>query len=166
MKWERMAQGPAVTVEFFFAKEQLTHVHLDVNVSETGMLWRYCTDEKAQPTVLKGIKDFLEAYCLKQQKRSSIELNLSGLPPFTQRALQAIEDLPFGEATDYSGVAARCGSPKAYRAAGSACGRNPFPLLIPCHRVLAAQGKLGGFSIGGLDVKRRLLDFEGISYSP
>jgi O-6-methylguanine DNA methyltransferase len=73
-------------------------------------------------------------------------------------ALQKIEP---GDTWSYAEVASAIGSPKATRAVGRACGANPIPLLIPCHRVLASGGKLGGFS-GGLDWKQLLLAAEGI----
>lgn len=67
-----------------------------------------------------------------------------------------------GRTRSYIEIAASLGKPKAARAVGNACGANPIPLLVPCHRVLAAGGHLGGFS-GGLDWKRRLLEREGIT---
>ncbi len=79
---------------------------------------------------------------------------------FQQRVWSALRQIGFGETKSYSEVAAAVGSPKATRALGSACGANPIPLFIPCHRVLASGGKLGGFS-GGLSWKMRLLAVEG-----
>jgi len=77
-----------------------------------------------------------------------------------QRAVwRAIADIPYGQTSTYAEIARAAGRARAVRAAGSATGANPIPLLIPCHRVIAAHGKLGGFS-GGLDAKRRLLALE------
>jgi methylated-DNA-[protein]-cysteine S-methyltransferase len=84
---------------------------------------------------------------------------------FTGRVLEAVHGIPFGAALSYGEVAAAVGSPGAARAVGQAVGSNPLPLVIPCHRVLAAHGRLGGFG-GGLAWKRFLLDLEGISYAP
>ena len=75
------------------------------------------------------------------------------------RAMQAV---PWGKTTSYAELARRIGRPKAVRAVGGACGANPIPVFIPCHRVLAADGKLGGFS-GGLDWKRTLLAAEAVA---
>lgn len=83
---------------------------------------------------------------------------LDGLPPFIRRALIALRRVPRGRTIGYGDLARRAGSPGAARAAGSACARNPVPLWVPCHRVVASNG-LGGFS-GGLDVKRALLNLE------
>ena len=80
---------------------------------------------------------------------------------FQQRVWSALKEIPSGETRSYGEVAASIRSPKATRAVGSACGANPIPVLIPCHRVLASGGRLGGFS-GGLDWKRRLLMVEGV----
>ncbi|MHC1729153.1 MAG: methylated-DNA--[protein]-cysteine S-methyltransferase [Syntrophobacteraceae bacterium] len=79
--------------------------------------------------------------------------------PFDQRVWRAIGAIPFGKTLSYGQIAQAAGSPRAFRATGRACGRNPVPLLIPCHRVIAGAGKLGGYS-GGLDIKKFLLDLE------
>ena len=83
---------------------------------------------------------------------------LDGLPPFIRRALSVLRRVPRGRTIGYGDLARRAGSPGAARASGSACARNPVPLWVPCHRVVASNG-LGGFS-GGLDVKRALLRLE------
>jgi methylated-DNA-[protein]-cysteine S-methyltransferase len=82
---------------------------------------------------------------------------------FQHKVWAAIEKIPFGKARSYGEIAAQIGHPRAARAVGAACGANPLPLFVPCHRVLASDGRLGGFS-GGLDVKRKLLRFEGIEF--
>jgi len=92
---------------------------------------------------------------------SSYPVCLLDQPPFTRRALSAARRIPFGEVRTYGWVARRAGRPGGARAAGQAMSRNPVPLLIPCHRVVAAAGRLGGFG-GGLGMKRALLALEGI----
>ena len=84
------------------------------------------------------------------------------LPRFTAKVLDAVARIPFGAALSYGDIAKEVGSPKAARAVGQAVGNNPLPLLIPCHRVLAAEGRIGGFGCG-LAWKRFLLDLEGIA---
>lgn len=79
---------------------------------------------------------------------------------FQQRVWTALQAIPLGTTQSYAEIAAAVGTPGGMRAVGNACGANPIPLIIPCHRVLASGGKLGGFS-GGLDWKRRLLAAEG-----
>jgi methylated-DNA-[protein]-cysteine S-methyltransferase len=88
-------------------------------------------------------------------------VDLSGLPAFSRRALNAAARIPHGQIRTYGWVAVQAGRPDAARAAGGAMGRNPIPLVIPCHRVVAAGGALGGFG-GGLEMKRALLDLEGV----
>jgi methylated-DNA-[protein]-cysteine S-methyltransferase len=82
---------------------------------------------------------------------------------FRKKALERLALVPYGKTISYSQLAAKAGSPQAYRAAGSACANNPLPIVIPCHRVLKSDGTLGGFG-GGLPVKRRLLEIEKSSY--
>jgi len=81
---------------------------------------------------------------------------------FTRRVLEATARIPFGETSTYRDVAIAAGSPKAFRAAGSALGSNPIPIVVPCHRVLASAGGIGGYT-GGLERKRVLLGIEGIA---
>ena len=102
---------------------------------------------------------WLKAYALGKNVPFPLPLNLSSLPPFTTAVLVELAKQPYGTTVSYAELAARAGNGKAFRAAGSACGRNPFPLAIPCHRVLASNG-LGGFSLG-LEIKKMLLEHEG-----
>jgi O-6-methylguanine DNA methyltransferase len=88
-------------------------------------------------------------------------LDLSGGTKFRQRVWAELRRIPRGQSRSYGELAEALGKHRAARAVGGACGANPIPVLIPCHRVLAADGKLGGFS-GGLDWKRRLLAIEGV----
>ena len=75
------------------------------------------------------------------------------------RVLEELQQIPYGETASYSDIAERIGRPKAMRAVGAANGRNPIPIVIPCHRVIGASGDLTGFG-GGLDTKRALLRLE------
>jgi O-6-methylguanine DNA methyltransferase len=83
---------------------------------------------------------------------------------FQKSVWQAMRKIPLGKTKSYGELAQAIGKPKAVRAVGGACGANPIPVLVPCHRVLAANGKIGGFS-GGLDRKRDLLKREGVKIS-
>lgn len=80
---------------------------------------------------------------------------------FRVRVHRVIAGIPWGSALTYGEVAALAGSPRAVRAVGSACGANPLPIVVPCHRVLAAGGRIGGYT-PGVALKRRLLALEGI----
>lgn len=90
-------------------------------------------------------------------------LDWSGKTDFQKSVWRAMLKLGPGKTKSYGEVAAAVGHPKAMRAVGGACGANPIPVLVPCHRVLAAGGKIGGFG-SGLDWKRRLLRKEGITF--
>jgi methylated-DNA-[protein]-cysteine S-methyltransferase len=81
---------------------------------------------------------------------------------FGARVLQATARIPFGSIATYRDVATGAGSPNAYRAAGNALGQNPVPIVVPCHRVLHADGGIGGYT-GGLERKRYLLNLEGVA---
>ena len=78
---------------------------------------------------------------------------------FLLRARQGIAAIPYGETRTYTDLAREAGNERAVRAAGSACSRNPIPLVVPCHRVLRSDGSLGGYA-GGLEMKEKLLDLE------
>ena len=93
---------------------------------------------------------------------SEIPLDMQGVPPFHQQVYEVTRAIPPGETLSYGEVAARIGAEGGARAVGQALGRNPFAIIVPCHRVLAAGGKVGGFSAnGGIATKRKLLAIEG-----
>jgi len=95
--------------------------------------------------------------------RESFELSLetSG-SDFQNSVWKAMQDIPFGETRTYGEIGKMIGNPRAYQAIGSACGKNPIPFVIPCHRVVGSKG-IGGFALG-LDSKKKLLVNEGLSY--
>jgi methylated-DNA-[protein]-cysteine S-methyltransferase len=80
--------------------------------------------------------------------------------PFRRTALEKLREVPRGETVSYGELAARAGNPKAARAVGTACARNPIPIVVPCHRVLPGTGRLGNYG-GGPERKRALLELEG-----
>ena len=93
---------------------------------------------------------------------SPVALDMDGVPEFHRRVYDAARAIPAGETRSYGEIAGRLGEPGAAQAVGRALGRNPFPVIVPCHRVLAADGTLRGFSApGGLATKRRMLAIEG-----
>jgi methylated-DNA-[protein]-cysteine S-methyltransferase len=88
-----------------------------------------------------------------------LDWQLSG--GFRQRVLRAINRIPYGQTRSYTEMARKAGNERAVRAAGSACGSNPIPLVVPCHRVLRTGGAFGGYA-GGLPMKEALLQLEGV----
>lgn len=94
--------------------------------------------------------------------RTSFDLELAPMgTEFQRRVWKGLTEIPFGEAWGYGQLASHIGKPQAARAVGQANGRNPIPIIIPCHRVIAADGSIGGFS-SGLPIKRKLLALERI----
>jgi methylated-DNA-[protein]-cysteine S-methyltransferase len=110
---------------------------------------------------LADLAERLEAYFDGRKAGFTDELDFTGATPFQIRVWEQARRIPFGETRSYQWVAGQTGKPGAARAVGQALGKNPFPIIVPCHRVVASDGGLGGFS-GGLDMKRRLLKLEGI----
>ncbi|MFC1909897.1 methylated-DNA--[protein]-cysteine S-methyltransferase [Chloroflexota bacterium] len=91
------------------------------------------------------------------------ELDLSGATAFQRKVWNTTRLIPYGETRSYGWIARFVDNPRGPRAVGQALGRNPLPIIIPCHRVLASRNTLGGFT-GGLQMKQRLLNLEGITY--
>ena len=95
---------------------------------------------------------------------SFVELDTDRVPVFDRRVYEAARVIPPGATRTYGEVARRAGARREARAVGQALGRNPFAIVVPCHRVVAADGRLGGFSAhGGVETKRTLLAIEGVS---
>jgi methylated-DNA-[protein]-cysteine S-methyltransferase len=100
----------------------------------------------------------LEAYFTGRLRTFALNLAPQGTP-FQQSVWQALQQIPYGQTMSYGALARRLGKPQASRAVGAANGRNPLPVVIPCHRVIGSTGKLTGYG-GGLDLKAALLAFE------
>src|SRR5690349_8734427 len=100
----------------------------------------------------------LQAYFEGELKSFDVPLEIAGTV-FQKRVWNALQTIPYGQTRSYSQIAAQIGAPKAVRAVGAANGRNPIPIIVPCHRVIGASGGLVGFG-GGLAWKRLLLDLE------
>jgi methylated-DNA-[protein]-cysteine S-methyltransferase len=112
------------------------------------------------PARLDPVRRELEEYFAGERRHFDLALDWRLTGGFTRKVLRATARIPFGETRSYGQMAISAGSPRAFRAAGSALGSNPIPIVVPCHRVLRTGGALGGYA-GGLDIKRRLLELEG-----
>lgn len=110
---------------------------------------------------LKTAEAALLRYLAGDRQALNLPLDLQGASSFRLKVWRMLQTIPYGRVRSYSWVARKLGQPRAARAVGAACGANPLPLVIPCHRVVAVDGSLGGFS-GGLPVKKRLLRLEGV----
>ena len=109
---------------------------------------------------LKRVRLELDEYFEGRRHAFDLELDLRAIPDFNVRVLRELARVPYGQTTTYGTLAARAGVPTAARAVGTVMNRNRIPIVLPCHRVIGANGKLVGYA-GGLDVKERLLRLEG-----
>jgi len=109
---------------------------------------------------LDDVRRELDEYFDGRRRDFDFDLDLRAIPEFHVRVLRELAQVPYGATTTYGTLAARVGRPQAARAVGTVMHRNPIPIVLPCHRVVGANGKLVGYA-GGLDVKERLLRLEG-----
>ena len=120
----------------------------------------------AADAVLSRAATELDAYLDGDLTAFTVPVDLGGAGEFAGRVLQALLEVPYGGLTTYGELARGLEQPNASRAVGGACNRNPIPIVVPCHRVVAADGSLGGYAIG-LEVKRALLGIErGVAVPP
>ena len=116
----------------------------------------YCDDS----TLLKHAEKQVQEYLQGKRKKFEIPIFFKG-SSFQEQVWNALLRIPYGEVRSYQEVAQMIGNPKSCRAVGNACNKNPIAIVVPCHRVVAAHRKIGGFG-GGLDCKQRLLEIENI----
>ena len=116
-------------------------------------------DSEGSDPVLEAAASQLAEYFAGDRRDFDLPLAPAGTP-FQQSVWRALEAIPFGELRSYRDIAEHIGKPSAVRAVGAANGRNPLPIVVPCHRVIGSDGSLTGFA-GGLDTKRALLALEG-----
>ena len=102
----------------------------------------------------------LDEYFAGQRSAFELDVDLRPVAPFTREVLERLAKVPHGEVTTYGELARAAGRPRAARAVGTVMNRNPIPIVLPCHRVIGANGALVGYG-GGLDRKRKLLSLEG-----
>jgi methylated-DNA-[protein]-cysteine S-methyltransferase len=112
-------------------------------------------------TPFKTIRTLLDRYLQGREVDFEIEVDISHLGTFTQKVLNELRKIPYGETRTYGWLAKKAGKPGAARAVGQALKRNPIPIIIPCHRVIRDNGTIGGFSMG-INIKERLLALEGV----
>ena len=111
-------------------------------------------NEKPLAEVSRQLREYFNG----ERREFDLPLRLGGTE-FQVSVLKALQEIPYGETTSYGEVAKRIGRPRAVRAVGAANGRNPIPIVVPCHRVIGSTGDLTGFG-GGLDTKEALLRLE------
>jgi len=114
------------------------------------------------PHLFQDLEERLRIYFSGHKVTFPDKLDLSGATAFQREVWETTRLIAYGETRSYTWVAEQIEKPRAVRAVGQALGRNPLPIIVPCHRVLTSNGKLGGFS-GGIEVKKRLLHLEGLA---
>ena len=134
--------------------EVLRYVLFEQNKYEPHAL-----DWNRDRSATRDAREQLLQYFAHERKEFQLKMSLTGTD-FQKRTWNALADIPYGTTWSYTELANKVGSPKAMRAVGSANGRNPLPIVLPCHRVIGSNGDLTGFG-GGLHVKKWLLDLEG-----
>lgn len=145
----------ALHVDFFITDARVNKIVISEKSTGKGLSWRVDAQELADP-----IDRWMQAYARREPiSEQLVPLALLSTTPFVKKVWMAIAAIPFGETRSYSDIAKLIGHPQASRAVGTACGKNPYPLVIPCHRVISSDGSLGGFA-SCLKIKQALLDFE------
>lgn len=138
--------------------------NVDFGVSQTAFLNHLnpLARTERNPAALATVAAQLQAYFAGDRPQFDVALDLERTTPFQRTVLQTARRIPPGAVWTYGQVARAIGKPKASRAVGQALGRNPVPIVVPCHRVIASDGGLGGYSGGGgLESKQLLLRLEG-----
>lgn len=135
----------------------------DKLISYIEKTWPEATIKASKPE-FKSIIQQLDEYFTGERTRFELPLVLKGTN-FQKKVWQGLLDIPYGKTISYGELADRLNSPGGMRAVGAANGLNPVPVIVPCHRVIAADGSLGGYT-GGLGIKRKLLDLEQQKFTP
>ncbi len=115
------------------------------------------------PHLFQDLMERLRIYFRGQRTTFPDELDLAGATAFQRAVWEVTRLIPYGEIRSYTWVAEQIKRPEAVRAVGQALGRNPLPIIVPCHRVVASDGRLGGFG-GGLEMKRHLIHLEEVAF--
>jgi methylated-DNA-[protein]-cysteine S-methyltransferase len=149
-----LAATPRGLVRIAFETEDEEHVLEDLAARISPRVLR-------APHRLDRTRQELEEYFDGRRTSFDLPLDRTLSRGFRLAALEAMSDIPFGHVATYKDIAEAAGNVRATRAAGSACATNPIPVVVPCHRVLAAGGRIGGYA-GGLDRKHFLLRLEGV----
>lgn len=127
-----------------------------------GVLFPEAREAAPSGRVARAIDDIVALLEGKAVDLTGVDLDMEGVPAFHRRVYAVVRAIPQGSTLTYGEVAARAGSPGSARAVGQAMAKNPFAPVVPCHRVLAAGGKAGGFSAnGGVSTKMKMLAIEG-----
>ena len=153
VRWTRIDPAEGITLHIAGSEAGISRISFSGDMPAD---WTRCDTDP----LLKEAARQLTSYFHRDLRQFDLPLDLQGTA-FQQKVWNGLLDIPYGRLICYAELAERIGSPKAFRAVGGANGRNPVPIIVPCHRVINADGGIGGYS-GGLDYKWRLLEIEGV----
>ena len=137
-------------------EDGLMRLHFDI--ADAKMKLNIENDWEYNDEFFDDVKNEIDEYFLGNRKDFTIKLNPKGTE-YQKRVWEQLRKIPYGQVCTYKELAQKMGSPNASRAVGNANGKNPIPLIVPCHRVIGANNKLTGFAYG-LDLKRKLIELE------
>ena len=146
--------------EIILAGDEAGLRYLHLNTEDAGTRFSPGDGWSRRDDFFYEIKIQLEEYFAGERRQFHVKTSPEGTI-FQKTVWAELEKIPYGQTDTYGGIASAIGKPKAARAAGAAIGRNPIPIIIPCHRVIGSTGELTGFAYG-LKLKRHLLELEGI----
>jgi len=162
--WRESDAGGASPAVTFLQLPEATAAMTESRIARSSGARRWSAPPPRIAKLIERVREHLNGH---PQDFREIALDLEGVAPFARQVYEAACEIPPGQTRTYGEVAKALGQPGAARAVGQALGRNPIPLIIPCHRVLAAGGRPGGFSAyGGRATKARLLELEGTTSAP
>lgn len=153
--WRYKDGGPTAVRIFLPDEDEVTH-----NLIRRSFPGVVRQSHKAMEQVMRSVRGLAEG---RNVTFSEEKLDMLSCGQFQRRVLSQVMGIPKGRVSTYGRLAERSGAPKGARAVGNALAMNPYPLIIPCHRVIRSDGSLGGFG-GGLQMKKELLLLEGISF--
>jgi methylated-DNA-[protein]-cysteine S-methyltransferase len=173
--WYTRIDSPIGNLLLAATREGLREIEFGFNGAEAAFLAKL-KQQGAEPVRLERIDDAdpevrqileraatqLHEYFGGRRARFDVPLDWGKMAPFQRAVLEATAAVPFGHLDTYAGIARRIGQPGATRAVGNALGRNPIPVIVPCHRIIRSDGTLGGYT-GGLGIKHTLLTREGVT---
>ena len=152
MGWIGISGSTKGLLSITLPQPSVHEVHLLLGDSVSRAIW--------SPQLFDDLMERLKAYFSGHRITFPDKLDLSQGTHFQREVWEKTRLIPYGETRSYAWVAEQIKNPRAVRAVGQALGKNPIPIIVPCHRVVASGGKLGGFG-GGLEMKKQLLSLEG-----